>query len=56
MSYKIEFEESEIEELLDSVECSLYEYEEEHKHYNDKESKKNIKLCKNILSKLKKRR
>lgn len=56
MSYKIEFEESETEELLDSVECSLYEYEEEHKHYNDKESKKKIELCKNLISKINERK
>lgn len=56
MSYKVEFEESEIEELLDAVKSSLYEYEEEHKHYNDKESNEKIKLCKNLISKLNERK
>lgn len=56
MTYKIEFEESEIEELLDAVKSSLYEYEEEHKHYNDKESNKKIELCKNLISKINERK
>ena len=54
MSYKVEFEDEELKEIIDSIESSLHEYSEQNSHYNDSESKKNIEICKNILSKLEK--
>lgn len=51
--YTVNLDKKELKELIDAVYGSLAYYREEYEHYDDEDSKRNLRMCENLLHKLK---